>query len=577
VGGYEELKEKAVEGWEKFEGNSPHRPWIDEVKIKCEKCGETVSRIKDVGNPWLDAGIVPYSTMHYNTDREYWKKWFPADFITECFPGQFRNWFYSLLAMSTVMENREPFKVILGHALVKDEHGQDMHKSLGNAIWFDDAAEKMGAEIMRYIFASHNPFNNLNFGYTTGEAVKKRLLTIWNSYSFFITYASLDRFDPSEKPIPVKDRALLDRWILARLNSVIKKSREHLDKYNVAFLMKQTEEFIEDLSNWYIRRSRKRFWKSENDGDKKSAYFTLYEVLTTLIRILAPPLPFLTEDIYQNLVRNAVPDAPESIHLTSYPEADESLIDEKLVEGMALAQKVVSLGRYARNQVSLKVRQPLKEIKVIIKDENSLENLSGLVDQVMEELNIKTVTFGRDSEELFSYLAKPNFKTAGKKYRQDLPKIKEALEKLSSEAVKGLIEKETFEIVIDGGKTFTMDKEDVEISKKPAENISMVEEGDICIAIDTVLTEDLIREGQARELVRNIQNLRKEAGFDVDDRIEVYYKADEELKKAICDFEDYLKTETLCVKLSEFLPEGEKAVEFDINGKKVNVILKKIL
>ena len=577
VGSYEELKERAVEGWDKFEGHSPHRPWVDEVKIKCEKCGSLVSRIKDVGNPWLDAGIVPYSTMHYDTDREYWKKWFPADFITECFPGQFRNWFYSLLAMSTVMENREPFKTILGHALVKDAKGHDMHKSQGNAIWFDDAAEIMGAEIMRYVFASQNPFSNLNFGYGMGDVVKKKLLTLWNSYSFFVTYANLDSFDPKEEPIPVKDRALLDRWILARLNEVIKKSRYHLDKYNVAVLMKQTEDFIDELSNWYIRRSRKRFWKSENDGDKKSAYFTLYEVLTTLIRLLAPPLPFLTEEMYSNLVKDVVEGAPESVHLSSYPEADEELIDEKLIDGMTLTQKVVSLGRYARNQAALKVRQPLQELKVITKDENSVKTLDNLLDQIKDELNIKEVTFGTDAEELFSYVAKPNFKVVGRKYRQDVPKIKDALEKLTSDEVKEFMEKDNFDLTIEGGKVMTLDKEDMEVSKKPGENLSMVEEGDICVAVDTELTEELIREGQARELVRKIQNLRKDLDFDVDDRIEVYYKAEKELLKAISDFADYVKTETLSVKLSDDMPKGEESTEFDINGEKVEVILKRLV
>ncbi|OQA14410.1 MAG: Isoleucine--tRNA ligase [bacterium ADurb.Bin363] len=577
IGGYEELKEKTVEGWNEFEGHSPHRPWIDALKIKCKKCSHPVSRIKDVGNPWLDAGIVPYSTMHYNTDRAYWEKWFPAEFITECFPGQFRNWFYSLLAMSTVMENREPFQTILGHALVKDEEGRDMHKSLGNAIWFDDAAEIMGADVMRYIFASHNPFNNLNFGYTMGESVKRKFLTLWNSYSFFITYASLDNFNPEEEPVPLKERSLLDRWITGKLNFVIKKGRENLDKYNVAYLMKLVDDFIENLSNWYIRRSRKRFWKSENDKDKKAAYFTLYEVLTKLIRLLAPVLPFLTEVIYQNLVKNAASSAPESIHLTSFPVADESLIDENLISGMAMAQKVVSLGRYARNQASLKVRQPLKEIKVIIKDKTALEGLSNLVEQIMEELNIKKVTFGLDTEELFTFEAKPDFKVVGKKYRKDVPKIKEALEKISPEEIKEkIMDRDKFVLLLSDNTSITLEKEDIEVIRKPRENLSMAEEGEISVAIDTTLSEELLREGEAREFVRKIQNLRKELNFEVDDRISISYQSEDNLKSTILTFMDYIKTETLCVELKEDTSELSLSVELDVNDKKIKVLLKKV-
>ncbi|MEQ8221981.1 MAG: isoleucine--tRNA ligase [Candidatus Eremiobacterota bacterium] len=573
IGGYDELKEKAVEGWSEFEGNSPHRPWVDAVKIKCEKCGSHVSRIKDVGNPWLDAGIVPYSTMHYDTDRAYWEKWFPAEFITECFPGQFRNWFYSLLAMSTVMENREPFRTILGHALVKDEKGQDMHKSQGNAIWFDEAAEIMGADVMRYIFASHNPFNNLNFGYGFGEEVKRKLLTLWNSYSFFITYAELDNFNPDTTPLPVAERSLLDRWMIGKLNFVIQKGRENLDKYNVLYLMKLVDELIDDLSNWYIRRSRKRFWKSENDKDKNAAYFTLYEVLTTIIRLLAPSLPFLTEHIYQNLVRKAIPSAPESVHLTSYPEADEKLIDEKLIENMRIVQQVVSLGRYARNQASLKVRQPLRELKVIIKNVSSSEGLSTLVEQITEELNIKEVTWASDSEGLFSYEVKPDFKVVGKKYRKDVPKIKEALEKLSSEEIKEkIMGHDTFTLTLSDNSAVNMEKEDIELVRKPRENLSMAEEGDICVAIDTTLTEELIREGEAREFVRKIQNLRKEMNFEVDDRIEISFKTEEGLKNTINAFSDYIKTETLCVELKE-CEDIKEGTELDVNEKKIHVLL----
>ncbi|MEO0077100.1 MAG: class I tRNA ligase family protein, partial [candidate division WOR-3 bacterium] len=265
IGGKEELKNRAVKGWDKFEGHSPHRPWIDEVKIACRYCGKEVSRILDVGNPWLDAGIVPYSTMHYLTDRNYWQQWFPADFITECFPGQFRNWFYAILAMSTVLENRPPFKTLLGHALVKDEHGEEMHKSKGNVIWFDEAAEKMGADIMRWIFTAHNPQENLNFGYTLSNEVKRKFLTLWNVYSFFITYARIDkpklRTSNTFKGLDGLKLNKLDQWIISRLQWLIIQVRARLDDYDPAPVAKFITEFIDDLSGWYVRRNRRRFWK----------------------------------------------------------------------------------------------------------------------------------------------------------------------------------------------------------------------------------------------------------------------------------------------------------------------------
>jgi isoleucyl-tRNA synthetase len=266
VGSKEELKELAVEGWDEFDGHTPHRPWIDKVKIKHPESGLIGTRIKAVGNPWLDAGIVPYSTLNYLDDKEFWSKWFPAEFITENFQGQFRNWFYSLLAMSTMMENKPPFEKLLGHALVKDSKGQDMHKSAGNAIWFDDAAEEMGVDVMRWMYASQNVEMNLLFGYKHADEVRKKIITIWNSYSFFATYAAVDDFNPDENNVSDEDLTLLDRWIRSKMHQLIKDAIVVFEAYRIDTLMHKVERFIEELSNWYIRRSRRRFWKSENDS-----------------------------------------------------------------------------------------------------------------------------------------------------------------------------------------------------------------------------------------------------------------------------------------------------------------------
>ena len=285
IGSKEELEELAVEGFEEFKNHSPHRPWIDKVKIRHPKSGLIGTRIPDVGNPWLDAGIVPYSTLKYNSDKEYWKKWFPPDFVVECFPGQFRNWFYSLLAMSTMLEKKAPFKTLLGHALVKDETGRDMHKSWGNAIWFEDAAEKMGVDVMRWLYASQNPEHNLLFGYGIADEVRKKIITLWNTYYFFVTYANLDDFDPNKVNVDESDYTILDKWISSKMNEFINDSKNYYEKFEVYKLMQESSIVLDHLSNWYIRRNRRRFWKSENDNDKNAAYLTLYNALITYTKI----------------------------------------------------------------------------------------------------------------------------------------------------------------------------------------------------------------------------------------------------------------------------------------------------
>ena len=329
VGSKKELKELAVEGWEEFEGKSPHRPWIDKVKIKHPESGLIGTRIPDVGNPWLDAGIVPYSTLHYNSDRDYWNKWFPADFVVECLPGQFRNWFYSLLALSTVMEDKAPFKTLLGHAMVKDETGRDMHKSWGNAIWFDDAAEKMGVDVMRWMYANQNPEHNLLFGYAIADEVRKQLITLWNTYSFFVTYANLDGFDPSIE-IDKSTLTKSDRWIISKTNNFIKTAENNYSNYQVFHLMSEATIFLDKLSNWYIRRNRRRFWKSENDSDKTAAYSTLYQILINFVKVMAPVVPFVSDKIYTNLISGRNKSEVDSVHLCDFPSVGEADIDEEL-------------------------------------------------------------------------------------------------------------------------------------------------------------------------------------------------------------------------------------------------------
>ncbi|HEX5369859.1 MAG TPA: isoleucine--tRNA ligase, partial [Dehalococcoidia bacterium] len=389
IGSETELNERAVEGWDVFEGHSPHKPFIDAVKIRCAKCGEVVERIPDVGNPWLDAGIVPFSTLGYRHDRTYWEQWFPAQFITEAFPGQFRNWFYSLLTMSTALVNRPPFEVVLGHAMVRDEHGEEMHKSKGNAIWFDDAADSMGVDVMRWLFFRQNPAANVNFGYGPADEVRRGMfLTLWNTYAFFVTYASLDGWQPSAgEPA----RTELDRWVLSELHQLVRGVTERLQDFDTLSATRMVEGFVEDLSNWYVRRSRRRFWKSESDADKQAAYATLYECLTTLTRVLAPFTPFLAEELYQNLVRSFEAATPESVHLTDWPQADQSKIDRALSADTRLVMRVASLGRAARAKAQIKVRQPVAELFVKLPTQAEERALERLAPQLLDELNVKAL------------------------------------------------------------------------------------------------------------------------------------------------------------------------------------------
>ncbi len=360
VGSKEELKQRAVEGWKEFDGNTPHRPWVDKVKIKCSKCAKLVSRIPDVGNPWLDAGIVSFSTMNYFSDRNYWQKWFPADFICESFPGQFKNWFYSLLVMSTVLENTIPAKTIFGFALVRDEKGEEMHKSKGNAIEFDTAAEKIGAELMRWMYVRQNPACNLNFSWKLAEETKRKLLTLWNSFVFFKTYT--DKKDLLPDFILPGNQNILDVWIVSRLNKLIEKVTNSLNRYNsVAASLAIEQFFIEDLSLWYIRRSRRRFQKPKNQKEKKEATAPLYYLLLNLIKIMAPLTPFLTEEIYQNLKTKNM---PESVHLLDWPKIDKKLINLKLEEKMEKTREVAGLALAERAKSGIKVRQPLKKLKI---------------------------------------------------------------------------------------------------------------------------------------------------------------------------------------------------------------------
>ena len=573
VGSKEELKKLSIEGWDDFEGKSPHRPWIDKVKIKHPKTGLVGSRVEDVGNPWLDAGIVPFSTLGYNDNKNYWEKWFPADFVVESFPGQFRNWFYSLLAMSAKLEKKAPFKNLLGHALVKAEDGREMHKSWGNAIWFNDAAEKMGVDVMRWIYASQNPETNLLFGYDRGDEVRKKLIQLWNSYSFFATYASVDGFNPSKLEFNTDDLTVMDRWILSKLNVFILDSEQNLESYRVDALMKKFDIFLDDLSNWYIRRNRRRFWKTEDDKDKITAYFVLYNVLLDTIKTMAPILPFVCEEMYQNLVVGIDKSAPESIHLCNYPKSNKDYIDHDLMEKVDVLRKIVEFGRSARSKSNIRIRQPLSELKFNLDNDEIAEFIFSEQDVVMDELNVKSLVRAKSESDIVSYRVKPNLPVLGQKYGKDLKKINQRLNDTNDSIILKEIRK---------NKKFKIDenifiiREDLLIEQDSVEGWTCGGDDSVAVGLYKDLSDDLVKEGVVRDVIRQVQTMRKDANFAVEDRIKIYMNLNGIVGESINTFKDLLMSEVLAVEIIESKNGGEFSGSFELKDQVFTVGLERV-
>jgi isoleucyl-tRNA synthetase len=556
IGSREELRDKAVEGWDTFDGNSPHRPYVDAVKIRCEKCGGVAKRIEDVGNPWLDAGIVSFSTMGYTTDRAYWEKWFPADLVLESFPGQFRNWFYSLLAMSAMMDGRAPFKALLGHALVRDARGEEMHKSKGNSIAFDEAAEVLGAEVMRYIYAEQKTAQHLNFpdlhptgntGPTIDGEARRKLLTFWNCYSFFVMYAEADGWKPGAQ-LPVTNE--LDRWVLSRLQRLVAAAHTAFQNYEHFRVIEAFQEFDEQFSNWYLRRSRRRFWDSD-----PLAYQTLYAVLTTVIRVMAPALPFLTEEIYQNLVRSVEPSAPESVHLTPYPQVDASLIDEELEHSIDAVIRIKNLALNLRTASKVKIRQPLGTLYVVPRDaadRKVLENFE-YVAQILDEANVKRLELRDHLSSLAAVRLKPDAKKLAQRgLGRYLKAVTEALDHAQLTDGKYTVEA--------AGQTLEFAPDDVVPTYEgPANRVCASIDGTFG-ALETTLTPELLQEGVARDFNRLVQDLRKTTGLQISDRILLKYAAPDRIAEAVEAHAPYLRNELLAEKIErrKTLEDGTK-------------------
>ena len=570
IGSREELKERAVEGWQEFDGHTPHRPFVDKVKIRNPRTGNLMSRVPDVGNPWLDAGIVAYSTMP--------EDWRPADFITESFPGQFRNWFYALLAMSTMMsDGQPPFKNLLGHGLVKDEKGHEMHKSAGNSIPFDVAAEDFGADVCRWLYCRHDPAKNLNFGPTPANEVRaKFVIKLWNCYAFFANYARLDGFDPTAEAVPVKERPDIDRWIVSDLQGLIRTARDSFERFDVAAFCLEAEKFVDDrLSNWYVRRNRDRFWSknAELDAaglrDKLAAYQTMYEVLTTVCKLIAPVVPFLAETMWQNLRTSK--DA-ESVHLTDFPQVEETVTDTALSADTDALLRLVSLAGAARNAAKINVRQPLAELRVSPGSDGDRRAVERFAEQIRDELNVKAVSLADGP--MLSVSVKLNKKTANAKLGPRGKDADAALAALDAAALAGELRS--------AGK-FTL--LEVELAAAdflveyvaPAGWVGVADKG-TQVMLDTRLTPELKAEGTARDVVRFVQGTRKDAGLDVADKIALYLGTTAEpLRSAIASHRDTIAGETQAVAWLDSPPaDGFTAADKKVDGHPLTIALRKV-
>jgi isoleucyl-tRNA synthetase len=559
IGGRAELKERAISGWEKFEGHTPHRPYVDEVAIACPKCGDPVRRIPDVGNPWLDAGIVPFSTLHYREDREHWERWFPADFITESFPGQFRNWFYAMLAMSTVLRRERPFKTIFGYATLFGEDGRPMHKSWGNSIEFDEAAERMGVDVMRWLYASARPEENILFGWHAADEARRELLVLWNVYRFFVDYALVTGWVPArgidEEIAEAGTWPALDRWILSRSAGLTAEVGRRLADYDALAATRVIRTFIDDLSTWYLRRSRDRMRAGAEPADRDAAFATLHAALVALVETTAPILPFLSEELYQNLMVSAIPASqiPESVHLTRWPaEGMASLRDERLEASMALARRAVELARTLRSQAGLRVRQPLAHAWLAIPD-RGIDLGPELLDLIADELNVKAVEVIGDDSALVERRVRPLLPKIGKRLGAAVP------------AVMAAAREGAFELNADGSVTMggvTLASDEVEIQSTPRPGTAVAHDEGLVVVIDTELTPELRAEGDARELQRAIQDLRKEAGLDLDARIELWL---DPVRPEVEPYVVELSRETLADEIHRSVPSEDMSPSVSIN------------
>ena len=570
IGSIEELKEKADNCPDDIE---LHRPYIDAVTIKCPKCGKEMHRVPEVIDCWFDSGSMPFAQHHYPFEnKETFEKQFPAQFISEAV-DQTRGWFYSLLAISTLLFNKAPYENVIVLGLVQDENGQKMSKSKGNAVDPFDALQTYGADAIRwYFYTSSAPWLPSRFaGKTVVEGQRKFMGTLWNTYAFFVLYANIDNFDATKYSLEYDKLAVMDKWLLSRLESTVKAVDDNLANYRIPEAAKALQSFVDDMSNWYVRRSRERSWAKGMEQDKINAYMTLYTALVTVAKAAAPMIPFMTEDIYQNLVKSIDASAPESIHLCDFPEVHENWIDPKMEEDMADLLEIVVMGRAARNTANIKNRQPIGTMYV-----KSEFQLSEFYKEIIEdELNVKEVVFKDDIADFISYSFKPQMRTVGPKYGKLLNKIKTTLSELDGNKAMAEL-KSTGELKLDiDGQEIVLLEEDLLIDMAQMEGYVSESDHTITVVLDTNLTPELIEEGFVRELVSKIQTMRKEAGFEVMDKIRVYAKDNDKIVDIMKNHGDEIKSEVLAEDIVTGETKGYEK-EWNINSEKVTMAVERI-
>ena len=569
IGSIEELKSMSDNCPDEIE---LHRPYIDNVTIKCPKCGKEMHRVPEVIDCWFDSGSMPFAQYHYPFEnQELFEKHFPADFISEAV-DQTRGWFYSLLAISTLIFNKAPYKnvIVLGH--VQDENGQKMSKSKGNAVDPFDALEKYGADAIRwYFYINSAPWLPNRFhGKAVTEGQRKFMGTLWNTYAFFVLYANIDEFDATKYTLEYEKLSVMDKWLLSKLNSAIKAVDEDLANYKIPEAAKALQSFVDDMSNWYVRRSRELFWAKGMEQDKINAYMTLYTALVEICKTAAPMIPFMTEDIYQNLVRSIDANAPESIHLCDFPKVNEAHIDKELEENMDRVLKLVVMGRACRNTANIKNRQPIGQMYVKADFE-----LSEFFDAIVaDELNVKNVTFTQEVRDFTSYSFKPQLKTVGPKYGKLLGGIKNVLSGLDGNAAMDELNANgclRFEV---NGEEVVLNREDLLIDTAQMEGYVSEDDNGITVVLDTNLSEELLEEGFVREIISKVQTMRKEADFEVMDKIVITYEGSEKAETVFAKNADEIGAETLALEVKKATPAGY-VKDWKINGEAVTLGVEK--
>ena len=562
IGGIEELKSMSPDCPEDIE---LHRPYIDAVTITCPKCGKPMKRVPEVIDCWFDSGSMPFAQHHYPFEnKEVFHQQFPADFISEAV-DQTRGWFYSLMAISTLLFNKAPFKnvIVLGH--VQDENGQKMSKSKGNAVDPFDALQTYGADSIRWYFYSNSApwLPNRFYAKAVTEGQRKFLSTLWNTYAFWVLYAEIDKFDATKYKLNQEKLTVMDKWLLSKLNTLILDVDRYLGNYQIPETARALQSFVDEMSNWYVRRSRERFWVPKMTEDKINAYLTLYTALVTVAKVAAPMIPFMCEDIYQNLVRTVDPNAPESVHLCDYPVADETRIDKKLEDDMEEAVQVVTLGRTARNAANLKNRQPLANLYI-----GAAHDVGPLYHEIIrEELNIKEVHFEEDASRFTSYLFKPQLRTLGQKYGKKVNNIRTALLELDGGKAKKELDANGYLALQIEGEEIRLTPDDLLIETAQKEGFESVSDNGITVVLDTALTEELLEEGFVREIISKIQSMRKEAKFNLTDHIVVYETGSEKVADIMAKNKEAIQHDVLAdeIRLNEM--DGF-TMEWNINGEK---------